>query len=282
MNSRKLLAIFAHPDDESFGPGGTLALYAKQGVEVSLICATRGEVGNIPQSLQENTGTLGELREAELRCAAKHLGLTRIEFLDYRDSGMPGSKDNRDSPALASAPLDVIAGKIKDHLLRINPQVVITFDAFGGYGHPDHLAIHRATVQAFQSARDQQQTDLRKLYFATFQRRTMKAAVRLMPLFGQNPRKWGRNSDIDLVEATKIKFPTHARIDIRSVLDKKKKAIACHASQLENQPKQYWLLRLMFKLAEGGEMFMRGYPEADAGLRESDLFAGISDSRAAN
>lgn len=282
MNSHKLLAIFAHPDDESFGPGGTLALYAKQGVEVSLICATRGEVGNIPQSLQGSARSLGELRETELRCAAKQLGLTRVEFLDYRDSGMPGSEDNHHSRALAAAPLDEVVTKINEHILRIDPQVVITFDSFGGYGHPDHLAIHRATVQAFHGARERSQTSLSKLYFATFQRRTINAAVRLMPLFGQNPRKWGRNKDIDLVEITNEKFPTHARINIRSVLKEKRKAVACHVSQLEDQPKQPWLLRLMFKLSQGGETFMRGYPEATASIREVDLFAGIGESPAAN
>ena len=276
MNSRKLLAIFAHPDDESFGPGGTLALYARQGVEVSLVCATRGEVGNIPQSLQEEQRSLGELREEELRCAGDELGINKIDFLNYRDSGMSGSEDNQHPQALAAAPLAEVAAKISDHLLRIDPQVVITFDPFGGYGHPDHLAIHQATLHAFNNTRYQSSLGLKKLYYATFQRRTVYAAVRLLPLFGQNPRQWGRNKDIDLVEVTKEKFPTHARINIRSVLEIKRSAAKCHASQLEDQPKQHWLLRLMFKLSEGGETFMRAFPEATADVRETDLFAGIA------
>jgi LmbE family N-acetylglucosaminyl deacetylase len=282
LNSRRLLAVLAHPDDESFGPGGTLALYARQGVEVSLVCATRGEVGNIPESIQDSQVSLGELREAELRCAAKQLGLRQIEFLNYRDSGMPGSEDNHHPQALAAAPVDEVAAKINDHMLRIDPQVVITFDPFGGYGHPDHIAIHQATVQAFHSARDRSRVGLRKLYFATFQRRIIHAAVRLLPLFGRNPRQWGRNKDIDMVEVTKVRFPTHARINIRSVLEVKRKAAKCHASQLENQRKQHWLLRLIYKLSQGVETFMRGYPEATAKVRESDLFAGIEEYPAAD
>ena len=107
MNDKKrLLAVFAHPDDESFGPGGTLARYAQSGVEVHLICATRGEVGNIPEALVGKENSVAELREAELRCAAYQLGLEKVHFLDYRDSGMSGSEENNHPTCLAQAPID--------------------------------------------------------------------------------------------------------------------------------------------------------------------------------
>jgi LmbE family N-acetylglucosaminyl deacetylase len=133
------LAAFAHPDDESFGPGGTLALYAQQGVKVHLICATRGEVGIIPPKMMEQYSSVAELREAELSCAAEHLGLASVHYLDYRDSGMPGTDDNKHPQALTSAPIEQVVAKIATIMHELNPQVVITFDPYGGYGHPDHI-----------------------------------------------------------------------------------------------------------------------------------------------
>jgi N-acetyl-1-D-myo-inositol-2-amino-2-deoxy-alpha-D-glucopyranoside deacetylase len=91
MSQRTLLAVLAHPDDESFGMGGTLALYASRGVDVYLVCATRGEVGEADEKHLKDFSSIGEMREAELRCAAGILGLKGVFFLGYRDSGMPGS-----------------------------------------------------------------------------------------------------------------------------------------------------------------------------------------------
>jgi LmbE family N-acetylglucosaminyl deacetylase len=277
---RCLLAIFAHPDDESFGPGGTLALYARQGVEVHLICATRGEVGAAPPHLLDGHTDVASLRESELRCAAGHLGLTGVHFLGYRDSGMPGSEDNRHPQALAAAPLEEVAQRLVWYLRRLRPQVVITFDPIGGYRHPDHIAIHRATVMAFDQAADPDhlppagpphQAD--KLYFAAFPRRAMRWLVRLMPLVGRNPRRFGQNGDIDLVDIASQDFPVHARIDIRPVLERKTQASACHASQ-GGMPRR-GLIGWIFRLTAGSETFTRAVPPAPAGLRESDLFDGV-------
>jgi len=95
--------VLAHPDDETFGMGGTLALYASQGVEVHLVCATRGEVGEMDPKLLEGFASIAERRESELCCAADMLGLKAVHFLDYRDSGMPGSPDNTHPMALAAS-----------------------------------------------------------------------------------------------------------------------------------------------------------------------------------
>ena len=153
-NDRVILSVLAHPDDESFGMGGTLALYAEQGVQVYLICATRGEAGEVGPDYLQNYDSIGELREAELRCAAGHLGLAGVYFLDYRDSGMTGSADNDHPQALIQAPVDEVAVKIASLMREIKPQVVLTFDPIGGYRHPDHIAIHEATRQAFNLAGD--------------------------------------------------------------------------------------------------------------------------------
>lgn len=139
-------------DDESFGVGGTLAYYARRGVDVYLICATRGEAGDVDEEYLQGYHSIAERREAELRCAAGKLGLAGVYFLDYRDSGMPGSADNHHPQALMNAPLEDVARKIIVYIRRLRPQVVITFDPIGGYRHPDHIAIHQATVRAFESA----------------------------------------------------------------------------------------------------------------------------------
>ena len=276
----RLLAVLAHPDDESFGPGGTLALYARRGASVHLICATRGEVGAADESLLQGHADLGALREAELRCAAGLLGLAGVEFLGYRDSGMPGSPDNHHPDALAAATPDAVAARLVPLLRRLRPHVVITFDPIGGYNHPDHIAIHRATRAAFFAAGDPSFPGQglapyapRKLYYHTFSRGFMRFAVALLRLLRRDPRRFGRNGDIDLTEIARQDFPIHARVNVSSVLDVKARASACHASQ--GGAPQGGLAGLLIRLTGAKEPFMRAHPPAPDGLRETDLFDGV-------
>ncbi len=277
-SNRRLLAVFAHPDDESFGPGGTLALYARRGVDVHLICATRGEVGDAPADLN-GFASIGEMREDELRRAASVLGLKAVHFLGYRDSGMPGSPDNHHPQALATASLNEVAQQMAGYIREIRPQVVITFDPIGGYRHPDHIAIHRATVEAFRMAGDPS-WDInglppyspQKLYYSTFSRRFLRGVVRLLPLLGQDPHRFGKNKDIDLASLVESDFPIHATISIREVLRLKEQASACHASQGGGfsgpvRWLQGWLGR--------NDTFMRAIPAAPPPHMERDLFEGI-------
>jgi LmbE family N-acetylglucosaminyl deacetylase len=280
MTERALLAVLAHPDDESFGPGGTLALYAERGVQVHLLCATHGEVGTVAPEFLQGYASIGDLRQAELECAAGHLGLAGVHFLGYRDSGMPGSPDNHHPRALAAAPIEAVAGAIAEWIRQIRPQVVLTFDPIGGYRHPDHIACHRATVRAFAAAGDPASFPSglppfqpAKLYFHTFHRPWLRHGVRLLHLFGQDPRHWGRNRDIDLVELAQNEFPVHARIDIRPVAERKARASACHASQMMPRPRG--LARWLFRFSDAEEVYMRGQPLAPPKLRERDLFEGI-------
>ena len=154
--SRPLLAVFAHPDDESFGTGGTLSRYATEGHPVALVCATRGEVGEISDPSLATPQTLGRVREGELRTAARALGIQEVILLDYRDSGMDGTPENQDPRAFINAP----EGEVVEHLTRIirdlRPEIVLTFEPGGGYGHPDHIAISRYTTAAFHAASDPQ------------------------------------------------------------------------------------------------------------------------------
>ncbi len=277
---RCLLAVLAHPDDESFGPGGTLALYAHNGVHVHLLCATRGEVGQADPELLRGYASLGDLREDELRCAASILGLSGVEFLGYRDSGMPGSPDNQHPQALAAAPVEAVAARISEAIRRHRPQVVLTFDPIGGYQHPDHIAVHRATARAFQAAGDPRQFPdgqaphaPQKLYYHTFPRRALRLLVAGMRLIGRDPRRWGQNGDIDLAAIAAVDFPTHTSIDVRSVAEAKRQASACHASQGGSGGGRIgrWLSRLL----GGRESFMRAQPPAPQGLHEHDLFEGV-------
>jgi len=278
---RILLAVLAHPDDESFGMGGTLALYSRRGVQVHLVCATRGEAGEVSAECLEGFNSVADRRVSELRCAAGILGLTGVYYLDYRDSGMSGSKDNQNSAALINAPLEQVVGKVVTYIRRLRPQVVVTFDPIGGYMHPDHIAIQRATTQAFHLSGDPNYQDPdglsayqpQKLYYHVFPKGALRLAVNLMPLFGRDPRKFGRNGDIDfkaLVEQGS--FPTHAWIDTRSVIAERDAAGACHASQLEGGPPRRGPIGWIWRWIGAKEQFMRAYPEARKGLREVDLF----------
>ena len=277
---RRLLAVLAHPDDESFGPGGTLALYARRGVEVHLACGTRGELGSAPEELLAGYADVGALREHELKCAAKELGLSGVHLLGYRDSGMLGSPDNQHPRALAAAPLDEVAEQVAHLIREIRPQIVITFDPMGGYRHPDHMAVHRATLEAFHASGDPGRfpggpPTFRpdKLYYSTFDRRFLRAAVRMMRLVGRDPSHFGRNGDIDLADIAAQDFPTHAHINIREVADVKSRAAACHASQ--GSPPASGIIGWFSRLLESSETFMRAYPPAPPGLREADLFEGF-------
>lgn len=275
---RRLLAVFAHPDDETLGTGGTLALYARRGVRVDLVCATLGEVGEAPPGLR-GFATIGEMRENELRSATAVLGVSAVHLLGYRDSGMPGSADNNHPQALAAAPVEDVARRVAVLIRRLRPQVVITFDPIGGYRHPDHIAIHRAAVAAFTMAGDSAQEldglaaySPQKLYFSSFSRRVLRWTVRLMRLVGKDPRRVGANKDIDLASIVEVEFPISASIPIREVQHIKQRATALYVSQVGGIA---ILLRWVQRLIGGSESFMRAVPPPQPGHVERDLFEGL-------
>ncbi len=281
---QRLIFVGAHPDDESFGLGGTLAQYALAGAKVHYACATRGEVGGVAPELMVGHATVGDLRWSEMLCAAKALGLTDVIHLGYRDSGMPGSPDNTAPGALAAAPLEEATERVVKVLRDLRPQVVITFDPIGGYKHPDHIAIHHAAVKAFHAAGDAAQYPAagpayqpQKLYYLVFPKGMLKLAVRILPLFGRDPSKFGNNGDIDLRDLTSYDFPTHAQIGINAAAARAKQAASeCHRSQLEGGPAAHGLIGLLSRLAQQKESYMRAYPAFAAGeARENDLFAGV-------
>lgn len=151
-DQQTLLAVFAHPDDESFGTGGVLARYASEGARVVLVCATRGEAGEISDPALATRITLGAVREQELRSAAKMLGISEVVFLGYRDSGMAGTAENSDPRAFVNAGADEVVSQLVGIIRRERPGAIVTFEPHGGYGHPDHIMIHHATTAAVQAA----------------------------------------------------------------------------------------------------------------------------------
>src|SRR5512138_1137478 len=201
--TKAILAVLAHPDDESFGTGGTLALYSQKGYDTYYVCATRGEVGTVDEEHLAGFKDTAELRTDELNRAAKILGLKGVFFLGYRDSGMPGMEENKHPDAQINHSIDEVAGKVVKYIRELKPAVVLTFDPIGGYKHPDHIHIHNATVLAFEKADDASfhpeagaPFKPRALYFQVFPRRALKWAVRFMRLFDQDPTKFGRNKDV--------------------------------------------------------------------------------------
>ncbi len=282
MGTKKsILAVLAHPDDESFGTGGTLALYANRGADVYLVCATRGEVGEMPPDMMDGFNTVGEKRESELRCAGNTLGLKSIFFLGYRDSGMPGTADNNHPRALAAQPVETVAAEVARYIRKLKPAVVITFDPIGGYYHPDHIAIHKATVRGFELAGDTSFTcdglepfTPAKLYYQTISRGFLRFAVAMWRLLGRDPRKFGANRDIDMAAIAEVDFPITTRIHFREVAEIRDAAAACHASQGGTSLASGvvgWFRRMF----DSTEVYMRAFPPVKNGEKETDLFAGI-------
>ncbi len=280
IEKKVLLSVLAHPDDESFGMGGTLAKYAEDGTDVHLICATRGEAGEVDPEFLEGQSSIAHLREMELRCAVEKLGLREVHLLDYRDSGMSGSADNKNPEALINAPLDQVAKEIAEYIRRIKPQVILTFDQIGGYRHPDHIFIHQAATRAFYLAGDPAFKSSfppykpGKLYYHTIPRNFIRFYVRLLRLLGKDPSKFGKNKDIDLTLIAGQDFPIHVRINYAPVKYKKDAAAACHASQggagLTGGIFR-WLLWLLGVKPE--DQFMHANPELEQISVKKDLFS---------
>jgi LmbE family N-acetylglucosaminyl deacetylase len=292
---KKMLVVLAHPDDESFGPGGTLAKYARQGVSVHYLCGTRGESGTVDAEKLNGYKNVAELRTAELMCASNELQLASVRFLGYRDSGMIGSADNKLSDSLHAASLDDVASRIIQHIDELQPDVILTHDQFGGYGHPDHIKLHLATLRAFHlkygvtidlsnwtgnthtpSVRIETQNlpaeKIPRLIFPSIPKNLVKLGVKLMPILGQNPRQFGRNKDIDLVQIASWDVPTTTIIDTKSMVEIKKRASACHASQQPPGQQSNLLIRFIFRRNQGREYFSRVFPPALVGKIDNDLF----------
>jgi LmbE family N-acetylglucosaminyl deacetylase len=276
---RTLLAIFAHPDDESFGPGGTLARYAAEGVDVHIAIATDGAAGSVAEGYEEARQQLADVRAKEVEAAVKILGGT-LHRLGYRDSGYIGDPANQHPDALIQADEREATGKVVQLIRELQPQVVITHDETGGYFHPDHIFCCQITTAAFHAAGDEKQYPgigpapyrPERLYYSVLSNRWIRIFILLMRLRRQDPTRMGRNKDIDF---TKIGIPPeriHAYVNYRPYWDVKSLASAQHPSQgggtSRSRLMPVWLQRRFF----AHDTYIRAYPPVANGYREQDLF----------
>jgi LmbE family N-acetylglucosaminyl deacetylase len=277
-----LLAVLAHPDDESFGIGGTLARYVREGVDVHVAIATDGIAGSVVDAYEEKTDQLVAIRMQELEAAVDILGCSLHKFC-YRDSGHIGDPANDHESAFIHADEYEATGRVVQLIRETRPQVIITHDDTGGYFHPDHVKCWKITTAAFHAAGDPQkypEIDLtsyqpQRLYYTAFPRHWVAFFSKMMRLLGRDPTKIGRNEDIDLTGMGVPRDRIHAWVDFRHYWEIKAEAGAQHVSQgggvgfgrlLPN-----WLLKRFF----GRESYTRAYPPVDNGYHENDLFAGV-------
>jgi LmbE family N-acetylglucosaminyl deacetylase len=260
MSARRLMAVLAHPDDESLGLGGTLAKYAAEGVETFLLTATRGDGGRYGNHRLGDAGhpgrsVLGGVRERELRAAASVLGIKEVAILDYPDQQL----DRAD-------PQTVIAA-IVDRIRRVRPDVVVTFGPDGAYGHPDHIAISQFTTAAVVAAADRA---IAKLYYIAWPESTWAAYQRALKKL---------TSVVDGVERQVVPWPDWAIttvIDAHQYCDTVWRAISCHESQMSVYTKLQQLPREHYEALWGVQSFYRVFSRVNGGrTREIDLFEGI-------
>jgi LmbE family N-acetylglucosaminyl deacetylase len=254
----KLLAVLAHPDDESLGFGGTLAKYAAEGVDVSLLTATRGERGRHLGHREGETGhpgaaALAAIREGELRRAAAALGVHDVSILGYPD----GCVDRVD-------PRDAVA-RIAGHLRRLRPDVVVTFGPDGAYGHPDHIAVSQFATASVASA-----YPVSKLYYLAWPQTTWDTYQAAMgPL----------RSTVDGVVRQATPWPSWAlttEIDARDVWPVVWRAVQCHESQVSAIEALRSLPAGRHEALWGRQSFYRAFSTVNGGReREIDLFEGI-------
>ncbi|HSJ43897.1 MAG TPA: PIG-L family deacetylase [Euzebyales bacterium] len=275
--SRRLLGVFAHPDDESFGPAGTLAVHSAAGVDVHIVTMTDGAAG-APAAGFPDGDALAEVRREELRAAAKQLGAT-LHHLSYRDSGYTGDPRNDDPQAFINVDPQDPTGVLVGLLREIRPDVVVTHDEQGGYHHPDHIRCHVVVRAAFEAAGDPARFPDRgvpfrsaRLYSETRSNRWIKVLTRAMRLVGRDPTRVGVNADVDLTRVGMDPARITTRIDVRRGWPAKVAAAACHVSQRGGTgPMSRVPPQLMARIAPY-ELFIREEPAPWPGLRERSLF----------
>jgi N-acetyl-1-D-myo-inositol-2-amino-2-deoxy-alpha-D-glucopyranoside deacetylase len=265
-----LLLVHAHPDDEAISTGGVMMKAKAHGHRVVLVTATRGEAGEIYNMDEDSSRPrLGEIRTEELKAAGEILGVDRIEFLGYRDSGMVDTADNKDPRSFHQAPLDEAAAKLAAVIREERPDVVVTYAEDGVYGHPDHIKAHYVTNSALDLLR-REGWEPTKLYYTAIPRSMMEEFMKQMP----EEAAQQQNTNMRIA-GTPDELVT-ARIDVHDYVEDKRKAFSAHSSQ--NDPNSWFttMASQIYELAFGTEYYqlVRGTPGSE--LPESDLFAGIN------
>lgn len=279
-----LMAVHAHPDDECLGTGGALARYSEEGVHTILVTATRGEEGEVvapDMDPAEVRPKLGDVRLEELHRSCETLGVGASYVLGYRDSGMADTSANQHPECFAQADLHEAIGRLVALMRQTRPHVVTCYNEYGGYGHPDHIQVNRATVAAFHAAGDAAQYpgigpapwQPQKLYYTSYPRSYIVMRYEVMRAMGDATPLDRPDFDPKRVGTPDEEITT--RIDIRPYIQRKVDALRCHRSQVAPD---WWYFRispavLRDKFSE--EMFIRIVSRVEVKTSETDLFAGL-------
>jgi LmbE family N-acetylglucosaminyl deacetylase len=280
----RMLACFAHPDDEAFPVGGALATHAARGVKVRLVTTTLGEEGEIRQPGAATPETLGEVRRVELARAVRVLGLAEHEVYGYRDSGMVGTPPNEHPLAFVNAPAAEVVERLVGEIRRFRPQVVLTFEPGGLYGHPDHIAISRHTTEAFEKASDptcfpEQLTQGFRTH--TPQRLFYSARPRGFRLmWAEKLRAQGIDFPLPSPERAQEGNPIeeiHLEMDVSDQLEVKMGCILSHRTQVAADWPYDRVPREAAEAIMGREYYIRAWPPVQAGEEvHPDFFQGLA------
>ncbi len=273
-----LMAVHAHPDDESSSTGGVLALYAQGGARTVVVTCTNGELGDGPGHVKPDEDGHDELdvanvRLAELKVACELLSVSALELLGYHDSGMPEWRHRHRDDVFCNVPVDQAAARLTSLFEQYRPDVVVTYYDNGGYNHPDHLQAHRITVAAVE------RTGIpSKLYFIARRRRDFQRLRETMRAHGFEPPERPAPDQARMAQLERQMELAERRIttsvDIRAVIEAKRAALRAHASQLDES----WWSRIpadLFADIFGEETFIRARDASGAPVPEDDLFAGL-------
>jgi N-acetyl-1-D-myo-inositol-2-amino-2-deoxy-alpha-D-glucopyranoside deacetylase len=288
-DGRRVLLVHAHPDDESIGTGATMAKYAAEGAGVTLVTCTLGELGEIiPPELAHLAADaddgLGEYRIGELAAACAALGVTDHRFLGgpgrWRDSGMMGEPSNDAPNCFWQADVDEAAAELLTVIREVRPQVMISYDDNGFYGHPDHIQAHRVALRAFELAGGL----VSKFYASTVPKSVLAASIEQMRGSAPDEHPAGGADFTQVSSVDELPFGVAdelvtTEIDATAYLDQKVAAMRAHASQIAVDSPFYALSNNIGQRALGREFYIllagdRGPAGTPAG-READLFAGI-------
>ncbi len=255
----------AHPDDEAIATGGTMAVLSDAGHRVVLVTATRGELGEIPEGLLAPGETLAERRMTELAEACRVLGVHRQVFLDYLDSGMAGEPTNDRAGCFAAADVDEAAGALAAILGDEGADVLVTYDEHGGYGHPDHVQVHRVGMRAAELA------GTPAVYLATMNRDFVRSLADRLASSGWQPPGGPPDGAEDMGEP-EARLTTE--VDVTGVIDRKRQAMRAHASQIGEASFFLSMPEDVFTTVWGQEWYIRVRPVwvgPAGGRREAEL-----------
>ncbi len=261
-----LVTFHAHPDDESIAMGGVMAKAADEGHRVVLVVATRGEHGEVEEGFLGPGEELGRRREHETLACAEILGVSRVEFLGYVDSGMIGTPENDLPGSFWQADPEEAAGRLAAILAEEKADVLTVYDENGVYGHPDHIQVHRVGVRAAELA------GTNRVYMNTVNNDHLKRSFRAAADTGVDMPGDLNPDDLAGLGVSEDRITT--TVDVRPWLDRKRAAMAAHASQISETSFFLAMAPEMFESGFGQEWFIRC--DAPPGLLETDLFDGLA------